>query len=228
MLFELADEGLSEARPNMPDLTAEAKWGARLVGAGSLLTLLYQVGYLILDRDHLSLSHPRILILHLICIGLFAAAGLMTPHVGLWMRSHWKWVAFSFSAIMIATMTCIAILTRQTQALFIALILFLAGTGPFLSWREKIQALLSVVAFGSVGVVVCLSGGASFNGYELLGLVIASAIGLFSTALERRLRRARWRAEEKMLEGRETLLRQERVRLVGQLARVSRTILTTV
>ena len=51
-----------------------------------------------------------------------------------------------------------------------------------------------------------------------LGIVIAAAIGVFSTALERRLRRARREAESELLKGRETLLLQERLRLAGQLA----------
>jgi signal transduction histidine kinase/CheY-like chemotaxis protein len=204
-----------------PDTTAraaEAKWVARLVGAGSLLTLLYQIAYLFLDHRYLSLSHPQVLILHLICIALFAAAALMTLWVGPWMRSHWKWVAFSFSSVMIASMTGVATLTGQTQPLFIALILFLAGTGPFLSWGEKTQALLSVVAFAAVGTMIMRPSGSGFSPYDFVGILIAAAIGLFSTALERRLRRARWQAEEEMLKGRETLLLQERMRLAGQLA----------
>ncbi len=56
------------------------------------------------------------------------------------------------------------------------------------------------------------------NPYEVLGILIAAAIGVFSTALERRLRRARRQAEQEVLKSRETLLLQERVRLAGQLA----------
>jgi signal transduction histidine kinase/CheY-like chemotaxis protein len=200
------------------DRAAEIKWADRLVGAGSLLTLLFQIAYLFLDRSNLSLSHPLILLFHLICIGLFAAAALMTLDVRPWIRRSWKWIAFSFSTIMIASMAAIAILTGQTEPLFIALILFLAGTGPFLSWGERTQALLSVVAFAAVGAVVAGSPAGLFSPYEFVGIVIGAAIGLFTTALERRLRRARRRAEEEMLKGRETLLLQERLRLAGQLA----------
>lgn len=198
--------------------SAEAKWAARLVGAGSLLTLLYQIAYLALDKPFLSLDRPWILIFHLINIGLFGAAVIMTLNVGPWMRLHWKWVAFTFSAVMIASSTAIAILTTQTRPLFIALMLFLAGTGPFLSWGERFQAMLSTVALVSFGVTIVALPKSAFDPYQFLGILIAAAIGLFSTALERRLRRARWQAEAEVLKGRETLLLQERLRLAGQLA----------
>jgi signal transduction histidine kinase/CheY-like chemotaxis protein len=54
--------------------------------------------------------------------------------------------------------------------------------------------------------------------YQWLGLLIAAAIGLFSTALERRLHRARRRAEDEVLRSREILIGQERIRVAGQLA----------
>ncbi len=203
--------------PDAADRAAEAKWAARLVGAGSLLTLQYEIAYLALNHRYLSLRHPAVLILHLICIGLYGAAAVMTLKVGPWMRSHWKQVCFSFSTMLIASMTAITILTGQTEPLFIALILFLAGTGPFLSWGETAQALLTLVAFAAVAVAITLSGGES-SPFEFLGILIAAAIGLFSTALERRLRRARRKAEEEVLKGRETLVLQERLRLAGQLA----------
>ncbi len=141
----------------------------------------------------------------------------MTLNVGPWMRSHWKQVAFAFSTIMIASTTYITILTGQTQPLFIALILFLAGTGPFLSWGEQTQALLSMVAFLAFGVSIACLPNSAFDPYQGLGILIAAAIGLFSTALERRLRRARRVAEAEVLKGRETLMLQERLRLAGQL-----------
>jgi signal transduction histidine kinase/CheY-like chemotaxis protein len=197
---------------------AEAKWAARLVGAGSLLTLLYQIAYLALDRPYLSASYPWVLVCHLISIVLFGVAVVMTLNVGPWMRSHWKQVAFTFSTAMIASTTCITILTAQTQPLFIALMLFLAGTGPFLSWGERSQTMLSIVAFIAFGVTVVSLPNSAFEPYQGLGILIAAAIGLFSTALERRLRRARWEAEAEVVKGRETLALQERLRLAGQLA----------
>ncbi len=203
--------------PYSVDRAAEAKWFDRLVGAGSLLTLLYVIAYLLLNHRYLSLRHPAVLILHLICVGLYAAAAVMTLNVGPWVRSHWKQVCFSFSTALIAAMTAITILTGQTEPLFIALILFLAGTGPFLSWGERTQALLTLMAFVAVAAAITLSNSA-ISPFEILGILIAAAIGLFSTALERRLRRARRQAEEEVLKSRETLVLQERLRLAGQLA----------
>jgi signal transduction histidine kinase/ActR/RegA family two-component response regulator len=196
----------------------EAKWYARLVGAGSLLTLLYEVAFLALNKGFWSLRFPWILVFHAVNIGLFAAAVILTLNVGAWMRAHWKQVAFAFSSVMIASSTAIAILTSQTQPLFIALMLFLAGTGPFLSWGERAQALLTVVAFLAFGITIASLPNSAFDPYQVVGILIAAAIGLFSTALERRLRRARWHAEAEVLKGRETLLLQERLRLAGQLA----------
>ncbi len=49
-------------------------------------------------------------------------------------------------------------------------------------------------------------------------MLIGAAIGLFSTALERRQRRAQRRAEENLLKSREMLVEQERMRIAGQLA----------
>jgi len=212
-----AGSGIAAAQQSS-SRAAEAKWAARLVGAGSLLTLLYQVAYLALDKQFLSLSRPSILIFHLVNVALFAAAVIMTLNVGPWMRKHWKMVAFTFSAIMIANSTAITILTGQTQPLFIALMLFLAGTGPFLSWGERTQAALSAVAFVAFGVTMLALPNSAFDPYQGLGIFIAAAIGLFSTALERRLRRARWEAEAEVVRGRETLLLQERLRVAGQLA----------
>ena len=201
-----------------PNKAEESKWAARLVGAGSLLTVLFQIAYLALDHSFISLMHPWVLICHLLNIGLFGVAVLMTLNVGPWMKIHWKQVAFAFSTIMIASTTAIAISTGRTQPLIIALMLFLAGTGPFLSWGERAQALLSVVALLAYGVALLGLPGSAFNPYQALGILIAAAIGLFSTALERRLRRARWAAEAEVLRGRETLVLQERMRIAGQLA----------
>jgi hypothetical protein len=47
---------------NNVDRENEAKWAARLVGAGSLLTLVYETAFLVLDRRFLSLSDPPVLI----------------------------------------------------------------------------------------------------------------------------------------------------------------------
>jgi signal transduction histidine kinase/ActR/RegA family two-component response regulator len=198
--------------------SVEAKWAARMVCVGSLLTLLYQVVYLALDRPFLSLSNPTVLILHLINIALFGVAVILSLNVGEWMRKHWKQVAFAFSVVMIASSTYITIVTGQTQPLFIELILFLAGTGPFLSWGEGAQAMLSVCALLSFGAGIMALPNHAFDAYQVLGILIAAAIGLFTTALERRLRRARWSAEAEVQKSRETLLLQERLRLAGQLA----------
>ena len=50
---------------NNVDRENEAKWAARLVGAGSLLTLVYETAFLVLDRRFLSLSDPPVLIFSL-------------------------------------------------------------------------------------------------------------------------------------------------------------------
>ena len=79
---------------NNVDRENEAKWAARLVGAGSLLTLVYETAFLVLDRRFLSLSDPPVLIFHSINIALFLLAVFMVARVGPWMRRHWKPVAF--------------------------------------------------------------------------------------------------------------------------------------
>jgi hypothetical protein len=60
-------ENLSELSDTV-DRQNEAKWAARLVGAGSLLTLIYETAFLVLDRRFLSLSDPPVLIFHSINI----------------------------------------------------------------------------------------------------------------------------------------------------------------
>ena len=209
-------ENLSEPISNI-DRQNEAKWAARLVAAGSLLTLVYETAFLILDRRFLSLSTPRIMIFHSLNIVLFLLAVIMAVRVGPWIRQHWKPVAFSFSSLLILSSACIAIETGEDEPLTLALILFLAGTGPFLCWGEKIQALLSIVAIASFAVVsrILPSG---VNWYQWLGVLIGAAVGLFSTALARRQRRAQRRAEEELLESREMLIEHERMRIAGQLA----------
>src|SRR5258708_20701807 len=63
-------ENLSELTDNV-DRQNEAKWAARLVGAGSLLTLIYETAFLVLDRRFLSLSDSPVLIFHSSKIALF-------------------------------------------------------------------------------------------------------------------------------------------------------------
>ena len=209
-------ENLSELSDTV-DRQNEAKWAARLVGAGSLLTLIYETAFLVLDRRFLSLSDPPVLIFHSINIALFLLAVFMVARVGPWMRRHWKTVAFSFSSLMIVSSACIAVETGENEPLALALILFLAGTGPFLCWGEKIQGLLSFVAIASFAVVNRILS-SRVDWYLWLGVLIGAAIGLFSTALERRQRRAQRRAEENLLKSREMLVEQERMRVAGQLA----------
>jgi signal transduction histidine kinase len=196
----------------------ESKWVARLVGAGSLLTLIYQLAFLILDHRFLSIRRPGVLGLHLLNVALFMLAVVMAADVGSWMKRNWKTVALGFSLAMIASSVAIAILIRQTQPLFVALVLFLAGTGPFLSWGESKQVLLSIAAISAFAIATAAVRDVSYDPYQWLGILIAAAIGLFSTALEKRLRRSRRRAEEELLKSRETLLAQERIRVAGQLA----------
>ena len=196
----------------------ELRWAARLVGAGSLLTLLYELAFLGFDRDRWWSYGAWPFSLHLLNVALYLIAVLMTLRVGPWLQRHWKTVAFSFSSILIASSVWLAIITREAEPLFIALVLFLAGTGPFLSWGERTQALLSLVAFCGFAIAVSQIPDASADPYQWLGIVIAAAIGLFSTALERRLHRARRRAEDEALKSREILVSQERIRVAGQLA----------
>jgi len=117
-----SDESYQNSGPeNLPELTDnvnrqnEAKWAARLVGAGSLLTLIYETAFLVLDRRFLSLSDPPVLIFHSINIALFLLAVFMVARVGPWMRRRWKPVAFSFSTLMIVSSACIAVETGKTS-----------------------------------------------------------------------------------------------------------------
>ena len=198
--------------------TEESKWAARLVGAGSLLTLIYEIAYLVFDRAFLWVDGAWPLFLHLVNIALYLVAVILTLSVGPWLRRHWKAVAFSFSTILIASSVCLTIVTGESEPLFVALMLFLAGTGPFLSWGERAQGLLSLIAITAFAIAVTQSPNARSDPYQWLGIFIAAAIGLFSTALQRRLYRARRRAEDEALKSREILIRQERIRVAGQLA----------
>jgi signal transduction histidine kinase/CheY-like chemotaxis protein len=210
--------GDADTTTAIPSSLEESKWAARLVGAGSLLTLVYQLAYLGFDRRWLWTSHGWPLFLHLLNIGLFFVAVVMTLRVGPWMRRHWKAVAFSFSTILITSSMWLTIITGDSEPLSVALMLFLAGTGPFLSWGEWIQGLLSLVAIVAFTIAVADLPSARSDPYQWLGIFIAAAIGLFSTALERRLHRARRRAENEALRSRELLISQERIRVAGQLA----------
>ena len=196
----------------------ESKWAARLVGAGCFLTLIYELAYLGFDRYSLWTKQGWPLFLHLLNVGLYLVAVILTLRVGPWMRCHWKAVAFSFSSILILSSMGLAILTTEPEPLFVALVLFLAGTGPFLSWGERTQGLLSLVAIVAFIVAAAQLPHTLSDPYQWLGILIAAAIGLFSTALERRLHRARRRAEDEALKSRELLVNQERIRLAGQLA----------
>jgi len=68
----------------------EAVWRIRLVVAGSTLTLVYEIGFLIFNRRFVSLHHPLVLILHAIIIGLYLAAVLMAVNVGEFLKQHRK------------------------------------------------------------------------------------------------------------------------------------------
>src|SRR6266478_1985693 len=100
----------------------EAVWSIRLVMAGSLLTLVYEIGFLIFDRRFVSLSHPIVLTLHSIIIGLYLAAVLMAVNVGEFLRQHWKKVALCFSSILIASSAWIAVATGEPEPLFMGLL----------------------------------------------------------------------------------------------------------
>jgi hypothetical protein len=156
----------------------ELKWAARLVGAGSLLTLIYELAYLGFDRAFLWMNGAWPLFLHLLNIGLYVVAVIMTLRVGPWMRRHWKAVAFSFSTILITSSMWLTIITGESEPLLVALMLFLAGTGPFLQWGERTQGLLSLVAIAAFTIAVTQSPHARSDPYQWLGILIAAAIGL--------------------------------------------------
>jgi signal transduction histidine kinase len=126
----------------------------------------------------------------------------MAINVGEFLGHHWKKVALSFSSILIASSARIAIVTGESEPLFIALMLFLAGTGPFLCWGERYQAILSVTAVAAFAMATYKLPYHSTDPYQWMGIAIACAIGLFSTALERRLRRAYRKAQEEAIAAR--------------------------
>lgn len=196
----------------------ESKWAARLVGAGCFLTLIYELAYLVFDHNSLWIRRGWPLFLHSLNIALYLVALILTLRVGPWMRRHWKAVAFSFSSVLILSSMGLAIVTAEAEPFFVALVLFLAGTGPFLSWGEQTQGMLSLVAIMAFTIAATQLPHALSDPYQWLGILIAAAIGLFSTALERRLHRARRRAEDDALKSREILVSQERIRLAGELA----------
>src|ERR1700730_6637957 len=155
----------------------QAKWTTRLVSAGSFLTLLFQIIYMTFDRRFLSTVQPLILIFHFLNIGLFGIAVTLAVIGGPWMRRHSKAIAFAFSAVMIWSSTAIAILTRETEPLFVMIVLFLAGTGIFLSSGGRIQALLSVFAIAAFALAIHKVS-VPIDLYQWLGLSIAAAIGI--------------------------------------------------
>jgi len=93
----------------------EAIWSIRLVMAGSLLTLIYEIGFLICDRKFVSLSHPLVLTLHGIIIGLYLAAVFMAINVGELLRHNWKKVALCFSCILIGSSAGMAVVTGESE-----------------------------------------------------------------------------------------------------------------
>jgi len=218
-LSDRADEFTSSE--TFPEITnkreSEARWAARLVGAGSLLTLLFEIACLGLDRNFLSLVTPRVLLLHSMNIALFLVAVVLAARVGPWMRRNWKAVAFLFSALMIVSSAAIARETGESEPLALKLILFLSGTGPFLCWGERLQSLLTIVAIASFAAV-SRNLPLQVDWYQWLAVLIGAAIGLFSTALVRRQRRAQRQTEQELIRSRETLVQHERMRIAGQLA----------
>ncbi len=195
----------------------QAIWTARLVGAGSLLTLLFQIVYMTFDRHYLSIADPAVLILHSLNIGLFALAVILALCAGPWVRRHSIVIAFTFSYVMIWSSAGLALLTGEIEPLFVMIVLFLAGTGIFLSWGGRIQTLLSICAIAAFALSVHKTS-VPVDLYQWLGIAIAAAIGVSSSALLKRLRHARRQVEVELLKSRETLVRQERIRLVGQVA----------
>jgi signal transduction histidine kinase/ActR/RegA family two-component response regulator len=194
----------------------QAKWTVRLVIAGSFLTLVFQMVYLVLDRAFLSLDHPWVLIFHLLNISLYGMAVLLSVFRHPWIQSHWKAFAFSFSTLMIWSSAAIAIFTRQTEPLFLTIVLFLAGTGTFLSWGARNQLMLSIVAIGAFSCAELAV--PERDPYQWLAILIATAIGGSSAGLLKGLQRARRKAQQELLESRQTLAEQEGMRLAGQLA----------
>jgi signal transduction histidine kinase/CheY-like chemotaxis protein len=178
---------------------------------------VYEITFLGLDRNFLSLAAPRVLALHSLNIALFLLAVVLAARVGPWMRRHWKPIALLFSTIMIVSSASIALETGESEPLALKLILFLAGTGPFLCWGENLQSLLTLVAVASFAVVSQRLP-LQVDWYQWLAVLIGAAIGLFSTALVRRQRRAQRRTEEELIKSRETLMEHERMRIAGQLA----------
>jgi hypothetical protein len=192
-------------------------WGTRLVSAGSLLTLLFQILYMAFDRQFLSINRPLILILHSLNIAVYGIAVatssiILVPS----MRRQWKAVAFTFSCIMIWSSTLITILTGRIEPFFFLIVLFLAGTGTFLSWGGRTQALLSLVAIAAFAIAIEKLR-VELDPYQWLAILLSAAIGVYAAALLKGLRRASRQAETERVRFREMWVRQERLRLVGKL-----------
>ena len=180
----------SSGDPGERDL--ERRWAIRLLHAGSLLIILFQIAYAVLDylQHRESLSHA-VLALHLWNILLGVGAFICTRNPGQPITQRWIALAFGTGTLIVAGMIGISVATGEVVPLTIALSLWVVGTGTLLPWPPGWQFAFSTVTIAGFALAVKSAHQSDLlNAYGMVGMLSAAGLGQLATMIGRDFRRA--------------------------------------
>jgi len=156
---------------------------------GALLFMGFQLAYLETDFGLAHLTSPYLGPAHVLSllIGLATFALSWNQFVA----RHWRATAFAICGILVLNTTWISLITRQTEPLFVADILFCVAAGTLLSagWRQ--QLAFTLLCLGSFLVhALLVSSANAWNIYLWLGLLAAGVLAQFTTVSLDRYRKS--------------------------------------
>lgn len=173
----------SEGRRTFDAAEFETTHVTRLIGAGALLIIAFQVVYTTEGCWLHPQGGPAALALHLFNIA--AGMALLAVTRTKWFSWHWKPIVWALVVALMASTAGISVLEVRTEPLFASVLLLLVGAGGLAPWDRNWQGSIEVVG------LVCLAAASwlvPLTVYQWLTLLTAVGLAHCCVALGERYR----------------------------------------
>ncbi|HVA81150.1 MAG TPA: PAS domain S-box protein, partial [Candidatus Binataceae bacterium] len=157
-----------------------------MLRGGGALMFLFQVAYLVVPGATVPPMTVMLGALHL--LGVYTGALLFALSFTQWCRDHWRIVAWLACATEILIIMAIAMIADDPEALFVAIIAIVVGSGALAPWEAGWQAALGAVGVAAYAVMAHWSHDPAV-GSLWLGVIIAVVLAQTTVAMAARYRR---------------------------------------
>ncbi len=118
------------------------------IRAGSLLVVLFQTAYLLIDLSHGRVFNPTVFILHLANIAGGVVGLLWTlKFIG---HRHWRELAFGTISWLIFSTALISLMSGRSGSFYLSVVLLVMGSAALVPWGPRWQLSINVVALAAM------------------------------------------------------------------------------